>query len=597
MRTRSRRRRLVSLAIGIIGSLVLLEVILQIGHLFVCLSQEHEPIAPIKSTDRVVMCVGDSFTWGIGSSSPENSYPSQLEPMLKDELGPQWRVINSGWPGQNSREALLRLDAQLAAWRPEFVCFVIGINDLWSRPRGLRLPEGPVEDAGSCRLAWRTARLFLLIKNALLGPPPTGVEPTEPMASTGPEGVDSAGSALSVVGSWNHLGQRAVFHEDGTARYEGLDMQWAVDGDQLVLTADDVSDLVLTWHRIGSQLILKPGSGKEMVLQRIEDFVEQYLAASRFAVEDGVPWVGTPLVEQLVFVLKPGDSWEPRVHLAMYRALRAQDRVEEAEMELAWLRDRNEDLPDAQSAGCLLEALVTGGELDEARRLAGAVTATYPDSNRIWRAVALLERREGRTDAARTAIDRAVGLTTGHPRWQAEVHRSRADLYAGVDDKEFSKEILRAYMLDRDRAATGRRLREARSRIGDEVFERSLAESSLDDDAKRELRELLENSDLARTNAVLRSHLAQMIERARAAGAEPVIASYPTPGWSFYPVLIEVANAAGAAWVPLYEEFQRVRAAEPDRELLVPDGHCNDAGYQLMAQVLANTLSERARGR
>ena len=73
----------------------------------------------ISSTDRdgggrcAVLCVGDSFTWGLGATGADGSYLAQLEMLLAQRLiDGASRVVNGGWPGRNSRIVLEQLPPQ-----------------------------------------------------------------------------------------------------------------------------------------------------------------------------------------------------------------------------------------------------------------------------------------------------------------------------------------------------------------------------------------------------------------------------------------------------------------------------------------------------
>src|SRR5204862_5082060 len=93
---------------------------------------------------RTVLCVGDSFTFGLGASGRDHAYPQTLERILRERTGdPSWQVINAGHPGQDSSAVLRHLDAQLAEHRPAFVCVMVGCNDWWSKPARLPADAAP----------------------------------------------------------------------------------------------------------------------------------------------------------------------------------------------------------------------------------------------------------------------------------------------------------------------------------------------------------------------------------------------------------------------------------------------------------------------
>ncbi|MBI5851107.1 MAG: hypothetical protein HZB39_08780 [Planctomycetes bacterium] len=161
-------RRLRDTAILVVASLALLEFVLQAASLVVAI------VGPTSRAGgdgarRVVLCVGDSFTYGLGASSFEaGAYPAQLQRLLDRAAPGAWRVVNAGFPGRNSRQALERSDGQLARERPEFVCVLIGLNDRWSHPEPLDLgttPSARIDDDRAWRFEVRTWRLWLLIRN------------------------------------------------------------------------------------------------------------------------------------------------------------------------------------------------------------------------------------------------------------------------------------------------------------------------------------------------------------------------------------------------------------------------------------------------
>ena len=75
------------------------------------------------STSDVIVCFGDSLTYGTGAS-PGLDYPSRLGEMLGQE------VINAGVPGDTTASALDRLEEDVLSESPGLVLITLGGNDL-----------------------------------------------------------------------------------------------------------------------------------------------------------------------------------------------------------------------------------------------------------------------------------------------------------------------------------------------------------------------------------------------------------------------------------------------------------------------------------
>jgi len=155
---RSKMRSRVFLFMGfMVGVLVLVELLLQAAALAVWWAQRPPADA---TTKQVVLCVGDSWTQGMGSSDlGKFSYPAQVEGLLREAAGPEWSVVNGGQSGQNSRDVLERLPGQLRQFEPRVVCILIGQNDYWTRPQPL--PKQHAKDTpqhGFYRFRWRLPR-------------------------------------------------------------------------------------------------------------------------------------------------------------------------------------------------------------------------------------------------------------------------------------------------------------------------------------------------------------------------------------------------------------------------------------------------------
>ncbi|MBS9475601.1 SGNH/GDSL hydrolase family protein [Ancylobacter radicis] len=95
----------------------------------------------------VIVAIGSSSTAGAGASTPEGSYPSRLQALLRERF-PQAdiTVLNRGVNGQDAPEMLARFDTDVAAAQPTLVIWQAGVNALF-RDNGLSTAEGQLREA------------------------------------------------------------------------------------------------------------------------------------------------------------------------------------------------------------------------------------------------------------------------------------------------------------------------------------------------------------------------------------------------------------------------------------------------------------------
>lgn len=98
-------------------------------HLSGPLARVAERIA--KREPVTIVAMGSSSTAGVGASTIEHNYPSQLEKRLKARFpGVQFRVINRGMSGAVDREMLARFEEDVHAAKPDLVLWQVGTNAL-----------------------------------------------------------------------------------------------------------------------------------------------------------------------------------------------------------------------------------------------------------------------------------------------------------------------------------------------------------------------------------------------------------------------------------------------------------------------------------
>jgi lysophospholipase L1-like esterase len=81
----------------------------------------HEPVR--------ILAIGSSSTEGVGATSPDHSYPAQLE----DDLSVLWKekvtVVNAGRGGETAIQTIERLQTALKAEKFDLVIWQVGTND------------------------------------------------------------------------------------------------------------------------------------------------------------------------------------------------------------------------------------------------------------------------------------------------------------------------------------------------------------------------------------------------------------------------------------------------------------------------------------
>jgi lysophospholipase L1-like esterase len=78
-----------------------------------------------------IVALGSSSTFGVGASTPAASYPRRLAEDLAQRMPDQQiTVLNRGINGDEARQTLARLDADVIAENPDLVLWQVGTNAL-----------------------------------------------------------------------------------------------------------------------------------------------------------------------------------------------------------------------------------------------------------------------------------------------------------------------------------------------------------------------------------------------------------------------------------------------------------------------------------
>jgi len=148
LKMKSRRRvlrKIVLILLVIIFSLVLIECLLRTIGYYLAKNITPQLDSPeILNADYLIACFGASYTYGIGASSREFSYPMQLERILNERFSAMdICVLNEGLAG-NSFNILHRMEFRLVDFpKPPDLIIVMGFaNNSWNLYKSTALLEG-----------------------------------------------------------------------------------------------------------------------------------------------------------------------------------------------------------------------------------------------------------------------------------------------------------------------------------------------------------------------------------------------------------------------------------------------------------------------
>jgi lysophospholipase L1-like esterase len=156
--------RCLLLLAGLVAGLLALEACLQLGALVVGLYHPDTNEASFSGAEKRLVCLGDSNTYGLYVGK-ERAYPQVLEQIWNRSTPDNpIRVLNLGYPGNNTSVLRNRLPDVLRLHQPDAVTLMIGANDLWTLP----------ESIGVRDWLWRHSRVFRLlfmVRRSWEGPP------------------------------------------------------------------------------------------------------------------------------------------------------------------------------------------------------------------------------------------------------------------------------------------------------------------------------------------------------------------------------------------------------------------------------------------
>jgi lysophospholipase L1-like esterase len=151
--------RIFRLILRTILILVIAFVVLEVSfRLAGALMPRERGIEGLASDHFVVLCVGDSHTWGLGKG-----YPARLAEKLA-ERSPRYRVINYGVPGTNTAQLRKRFVSYLDRFHPQVVIFWAGVNNRHNRAETEVWQEAGVQEASFVRRLLDDSRVLRAVR-------------------------------------------------------------------------------------------------------------------------------------------------------------------------------------------------------------------------------------------------------------------------------------------------------------------------------------------------------------------------------------------------------------------------------------------------
>lgn len=485
-----------------------------------------------------MLCVGDSFTFGDGASSPEHSYPAILGDLLRQRYGLEATVVNAGWPGRDSREVLSTLPNRIRECSPQVVCVLVGANDKWNRPAPLEALEASGTSADGFQFCWRTGRLLRLMTRSWGAlhdvEPEKAAIPNEPAAPPTAAMVESA----------------AVLVREGGVVLGRQQPEWPDSG-----TPETRAAIRTAWA----------------------------------AMDRGE--FGHAIATMEAALAKDDDASEAR-RLLVCASGRAGDHARAAR-ELETMQQRQLAEPTHGRTAWLAQALWDAGKMDASYELAGDGVTKWPRCPVLWEALSTAALRHSEEEAAR-ALQQRLELEASLSPALATAVASLGRCIAKDEPARAARLLSAALLLKGD--LQGHPL--ACYMIGAQNIQSAtmrevLQAAALDARGQALLQQAFDEvygSASGLWLATLRLHLTRIHALATANGAQVVYLAYPFLSEQ-EPSIRAAAQGVDAPFVAVCERFARELQSHRREELFVADGHCNDAGYAILADEVARVVA------
>ena len=551
-----KRRRLIPLLLGVALALLMLEVALQVGAYVIWKRRSAE-----SAVQGAILCVGDSFTYGLGATGDGGSFPRQLEAALRN-AGRAVDVVNAGWPGQSSREVLMRLPEQLARHRPRTVCVLVGINDPVSRPARVRVDE-LVAEAGD-GFVWRPRLLqvFSMMGDWLR---------------------DKREVVRGFVGTWHAADFEVTFERDGRVLMGKDELRWLEDENGVVLLFPTGTQ-PMQWEIKEGRLALRTPTFAHQLEPGKAPAPSALVRGQKALAQGDVAQARDLLQQALAVVADVGAAREALVRIAVQTGDAAA-----RERWLGELRSGFARTGTVADGAALAHALAASDLVPEALDVAERVLAAFPDCLRAWDVLLTHGLASGARARVLACMQRVLSAARGDEVWRPTLLQMRASLRQKEEPVEALHDLFMAFALTADRPFLQRQIEVGAADYTPQAREAALAR--LAPELATTVRAAIDSATgEAGVYATLRAHLERIVALCRARDAEVWLLSYPEPDATRDQLVAGVAAATGARFLSLHARFTELLQTTPRATLFIADGHCTDRGYGEMAAQVAAAL-------
>ncbi len=533
------------LSLALLIAAVALEVVLQAGAMLV--AAIYAPPEVGAASGSGVLCIGDSFTFGVGATSRERSYPGRLRHLLQDQ-GIDVAVHNAGFPGQTSRDLLSRLPQQLDA-STRLLCVLVGTNDSWKHPEPLAGGSHDVEPLrhGTFQWRWRTPDVIRLIRDFEW----SSWKRNTP-ASQGAAQLTSSGESDAPI-----IAPRDLI----AAGFEMMTAQGLPVGKTEKLISPDPASPGGSQISRGWQLM---SSG-------------DYQAALEFTQQLEETHPDSPTVLGLVVAAATRCGLADAAEAAF-------DRIK------ALRRER----PSNASSDVYVATLYRTGQHEVAIAEATQRIDEQPRSLPAWEALQGSLFTLGRFEEAKAAMPSTLDLIgRNSPKWTAHILRNYVLTICAEEPRRAATLAVAAHLLDSDRAHSRRLVRALAGKCDPDALTEVV--ESCDPGIRAglvDLIDLLQGKDSSDSwVGVMQQHLLAIHQLAAKQGTQMVLLTYPFNHVAVEQAQEDAANILGIPLVRIRPRFDR-ELKDVDRDVLfVADGHCSDRGYAIMAEEVAKVVA------